>query len=227
MKRSLSLIVTLLMFTSLVNAQNGLSIGTETGVSRSTLRGFDKLAIVKYGPAYNLNHGVNLQYNFCSSFFIKTVLSYDRKGMKVSGNGVMPGGVVINFSQQLDMQYLTVPLLFGGSIGNKKLKGFINTGPYASYLLQTSNLIIFDDQYETRIRAFGGGLNKKFDYGVSGGIGLSLLLNRITLSCELRDNLGLRNVSAVQVIGDGSNMTNATYLLFGATVDIGKKTKAL
>jgi hypothetical protein len=95
---------------------------------------------------------------------------------------------------------------------------YINGGPYLGYLLKSglksnSNIpgLINENDEDTKNK-------KSIDFGFSAGIGKEFKLNGITqIYIELRENLGLTNISDTPVINDGSIKTNSLNLLVGYT----------
>ena len=62
---------------------------------------------------------------------------------------------------------------------------------------------------------------KTIDMGITAGIGLAIPINdKFSLSAEIRNNLGLTNISKSSSV---TNKTNSTNLLIGVTYKFGKK----
>jgi hypothetical protein len=151
---------------------------------------------------------------------LRTNLSFERKGSSYKFDytddfGQFVKEVKVNYI----IDYLTLPILCRATFG-KKVKFFINTGPYFGFLLQeyyTSSdpnigVLIMDDQI----------FMKRFDAGITTGIGLIIpVRKKFALSLEARNNMGLYNISAFPVYHEGSILTNSTNLLFGFTYRFG------
>ena len=116
---------------------------------------------------------------------------------------------------------MTAPLLFRAVVG-QKIKYFINVGPYIGFLIKKESVWTGDSIARTSYDETA--LNKKSDYGISSGLGVLVpIRNRFGVSIELRNNLGLTNVSAVPVFADGSIKTNSTNLLISFVYKLGIK----
>lgn len=188
------------------------SIGLQGGAGATSLRGND---IVKlHDPGLAFSAGLTFQYHLGKVISLQSGLSYDRKGSEfnfyatdVNGN---PLGTI---TSRTKWDYLALPILCRTSFGNKK-HFFINAGPYFGYLVQQGT-VTFGDNIATRHERNNARI-KQVDFGVSAGLGYNVPLSKkLMFSVELRNNLGLYNVSSVPVFGDGTVKTNATVLLLG------------
>ena len=157
--------------------------------------------------------GAFVQWNLDQQFSIRVPLLFERKGSKVENEALLSGQEVM-----IRYTYLTLPVLFRLNVGDKKLRYFLNAGPYLAYLIDYgmfSEGEPVSDNFTTT-KSF-----KKFDAGISGGMGVSLPIKaHFTLSLEIRNNLGLMNISDLPVYGDGSIKTNVTQLLLGVSYKI-------
>ena len=102
---------------------------------------------------------------------------------------------------------------------------FINTGSYYSYLLrQTQFIETFQNSDE--IKSNTTLYFKRNELGVSAGFGISYSPKMpIIISFELRNNLGLTNLSRLEVYNDGTVKTNSVSLLLGVCYKISKLVK--
>ena len=174
----------------------------------SVMRGNEILN--QHKPLFTFAAGAFVQWNLDQQFSIRVPLLFERKGSRVENGALLSGQeATIRYS------YLTLPVLFRLNVGDKKLRYFLNAGPYLAYLLDLgmySEGEPVSDNFTTT-KSF-----KKFDAGISGGIGVSLpIKDHFTLSLEVRNNLGLMNISDLPVYGDGSIKTNVTQLLLGVS----------
>lgn len=69
----------------------------------------------------------------------------------------------------------------------------------------------------------GTGNFKRTEFGISMGIGVSFTLDRILLSVEARNNLGLTDTNKLPLYSGGSIKTNAANLVFGIGYRLGSK----
>ena len=146
-----------------------VQIGVEGGPSLATLR-YDLL----YFPSKYLEGGlggtigITFECNINNRIAIMTNLSFETKG---NGN---------TFNTHDHLNYIILPVLFHVKFG--KIRNlFVNIGPYFGYLLPMT-----DYQY----------YYKKFDLGITLGFGAEIpIVHQFGLTIEIRDNLGLFNVS--------------------------------
>ena len=119
-----------------------------------------------------------------------------------------------------NFDYLTLPILFRVH-GGKKLRYFFNAGPFVGLLLQQT-FVVKSELNPTTVEDNTAN-DLPFDFGISSGFGLSLPIQpTFALSLELRNNLGLANVSAAPIRNGGSIKTNSTNLLIGFSFGIGQ-----
>ena len=178
-----------------------------------------------YKPDPNIGFytGLSGQYNFNEHFAIHTELAFDRKGTKVdltfsdrNGNETGTGKQINQFN------YLTLPILFRASIGNK-VKYFLQAGPYLSYLLnETSKYSSSIDNPRYNLKINGTSHTTPMDFGISAGLGALIpVKEKFAISCELRGNYGLvdlynRHSSNVNELNESLNF------LVGVTYRLGK-----
>lgn len=212
LKRSLTLFIFFL--SSLTYGQAGRSfIGIEAGPSLVSVRGnvivenYDKIAM-----SYAIN--ISYQHNLNNIFSLHTGIGYERKGARfsytVTDFAGMPMGTSHGYSR---WNYISVPVLLRATFG-KKTNLFVNAGPYAAYLASQ----IYGNKAGIQPAAHTNNISndRRFDFGASMGAGLFIPLKEsIALSFEIRDNLGLYNVSKVKVINDGTIKHNTLNFLFG------------
>jgi len=145
--------------------------------------------------------GVSLEYFIKDNISLNANILYEQKGVKNEQTTNLGFGPSMTRTFKEKYQYLQIPIIARYYFGEKKLF-FVNGGPFFGYLLQ-SNSIINGTSTES------SGLNKKIDLGFSGGLGLSFdLKNTNTINLELRNNLGLINISDVETINNGELKTN-------------------
>ncbi len=148
------------------------------------------------------------EYYLKENLSIKTNLNYERKSFNTQNFGTDEFGFVNNEVEiTTNFDYLSFPILVKYEFGNSK-KFFVNSGPFLGFLLSTkSKADGFPDSDSTS-------LNKKLDLGISFGIGKKFNLNdKNNLNIEIRENLGLINISDVEVIDNGTIKTNSLNLI--------------
>jgi hypothetical protein len=155
--------------------------------------------------------GISLQYQLNQRFSIKTGLAHELKGAKYDiifydALGQQLGNSTIFYNYQ----YLTVPLQLKADLNlGSSLQGFVSAGPYMSYLLSLKQ------NFPVNQIEFRNGF-KDIDAGLVAGLGISYhFSSNFSLSAELRNQLGLTNVSRVPLQNEGVIKHNTTQLLFG------------
>ena len=223
MKKIKLLILSVLLF-NVSNAQlRKLEIGFQGGIGFSNNWGHDniikptKLVTPKFGLSLGLP--VNRHFELVSNF------SYETKGEKYSnvqltndyGAEVGLGEVSVKYN------YVTANILARGLIGiGNNIKLFVNAGPFAGYLLKVKEISKADrpgyvngSYYSGSDRDITGNF-KKIDYGITTGIGVMYpLLSKIKLSFEVRNSIGLYNISKLPVIHNGTIKTKSLDILAG------------
>ncbi len=201
----------MLLFSVCLMAQSSKwQIGIEAGPAISSLRGNDVTKPIQKSRLASFA-GLSLQYQLNQRFSLKTGLAHELKGAKYDfifydALGQQLGNSTIFFNYQ----YLTIPLQLKVDIDlGSSLQGFVSAGPYASYLLSAtqnfpSNLNNIKEDYNN------------LDAGLLAGLGVSYpIKSNLRLSAELRNQLGLTNISSAPVQDDGVIKHNAAQLLFG------------
>jgi hypothetical protein len=196
----------------------GFLVGVEGGGGLSTLRGNQMLN--NLDPLLGYTGGLWAQYDFKRFFSLKTGAYYDLKG--ASDEVTMTdaaGNKLGTFKASQNFNYVSVPLLARLHFG-KKVEFFINTGPYMGILLKQT--LVFGSTMNNPGGKLDGTDNfKKTEFGISMGIGMSFTLDRMVLSVEARDNLGLTNTSKLVIYNGESIKTNAANLVFGIGYKLG------
>lgn len=213
MKQLISLFIIISGTEVVFGQQNKFDVGFEGGPGLICLRGNEILE--KYhDPTIGFSGGVFFQYNFSKLFSIRTNIAFDRKGSIARGtNTDMNGRNVGNFTTRLNFNYLTAPILIRAGFG-KKVKYFINTGPFFGYLMKDTYITQGTDIPKTVSDNTKN--DKPLDLGITAGAGVAIpIKEKIYISCEIRNNLGLYNVSKVPIYNNGSIKTNSTNFLVG------------
>nr|WP_294862665.1 porin family protein [uncultured Fluviicola sp.] len=212
--------------TSALHAQsNRYDWGIEGGPNFSTL-------IIKNNffldpkPAVFGSGGFIFQYNTKKILSFKTGFSYQRKGYQSSdltftdnaGNYIGTGKSVST------MDYITLPLLVKASFG-KKVKFFVNAGPYGGFLLAKTDrfkLSGHNDQVSKNDFAY----TKRWDFGFAGGIGVAIPIKKAwMISVEARNYSGIININTASFFllpGNATkSYTNTTDLRVGVVYRLG------
>ncbi len=178
----------LILSATVVKAQLGSHVGVTVGPSFSTFYG--------NGASDNLRThggfvgGFVYQYAFSASFALHTGLLYESKGAS-DEYSIGP----LDFRGRYNFNYLAIPILFRAHLmPEKRVRPFINAGPYLGFLTRQKSYLYEDnDEISSNVDTDN---YRRFDIGVSGGIGVDFLIGeKMHLDFELRDNLGLMNIS--------------------------------
>lgn len=193
--------------------QGKVNLGIEGSPTYTFLRGNEMLE--EYNePTFAYAVGLLLQYNNSEHISIVTNITYERKGCVAMTSKTDPvGNVIGNIFINNNFDYISVPVLFRFTIG-KKVKYFINAGPFLSYLVSHSEVIEgtnMPSKFNSYIDLF-----KRYDLGISAGLGFILTSSdKRAYFIEIRNNLGLVNISDTPVYNNGTIKTNSTNFLIG------------
>lgn len=193
---------------------SGFRIGIQAGPNVSMLRGND---LIKRFNSHHFGYstGVSLDYYGKRHIGFRTGFYYENKGTTIRGTLTDTAGQALgSFSSRTTFDYFTMPLLLQFHFG-RRIQMFVNGGGYVGYLSrvkQTNNALPTFLESNTSIT----GDFLPFDWGLSMAVGASLrVLNRCSLSLEVRDNLGLRNISRLPVYNNQSIKTNVLNVYLG------------
>lgn len=214
------LLIVFMFGTVLVFGQTkGFSVGLEAGPSLRLVKG-NKIINSISDPALGFSGGMMLQYRFTRLVAIRTGVSFERKGYKVDGtrtdtNGVpIEGGVTI----YSNFDYIVLPLLVNFSFG-ERVRLFVNIGAYTGYLVKQSEVIKPDGIFPATDNT---PFFKEFDYGLVSGVGSEIpLKENLSLTLEIRNNLGLTPINDYEIYNDEDLKLNSTAFLFGVVYRFG------
>ena len=179
-------------------------LGINGGISYSKFRGND---IIKESNAdIGFLFGISFEHYLNEKFSIKTNLNFESK--VISRDGIFFYDEYLQEAKtKASYKYLVIPILAKYNFGNNK-NFIVNAGPFLGFLLKsTTKSSGFPDSDFSD-------LYKKTDFGLSIGFGTKITLNeKSNLNIELRENLGLTNISDAQVYDDGTIKTNSLNLI--------------
>lgn len=205
-----------LMFSGSIHGQtNKYDLGFEGGPSAIFLWGNEILS-KQNNMTIGGSAGLFFQRNYKNALSLRTGIAYERKGSVAHKQGFdYLGNPTGEVKTRVNYNYLTIPILARATFG-KNGQFFVNAGPYLGYLLRQS--------FVTKGNTSNNTLNnKELDFGFTTGLGFSVpYKTKYAFSFEVRNNLGLFNVSAIPVVNDGAIRTNSTNFLFGFTYKIGQ-----
>jgi len=117
--------------------------------------------------------GLSFQYNFTQTLSLRTGLAYERKGAVDRNVTFTDNNAIKLFSTDIHTyyDYMILPFLVRASFG-KRTAFFVNAGTYAGYLLQAT--YVYKDPREGKTKFDFTNQTKKFDWGLSAGLGVSI-----------------------------------------------------
>jgi hypothetical protein len=219
--KSITILLSLILAEIAYGQTNRIDLGIEGSPSLIFLRGNDIIDNY-HKPTIGFSGGLFFQYNFKKVISLRTNIAFERKGSIMKSPAADENGNPLGvITSNINFDYLTFPVLIRAASG-KRVKFFANSGIYFGYLIKQT-FVSKGDNFP-KISSDNTSRNKKFDIGFTSGIGLSIpIKTNFSLSFEIRNNLGLYNVSAANVINNGSIKTNSTNLLFGCIFKLGKR----
>jgi hypothetical protein len=194
-----------LIFTSSIYSQ--IKIGLNAGATYSKpyegYMGFD--------AGIDFLIGASFEYYLNENLLLKTNLNYERTLLFDDISLTDKFGIIIGQVELTsNFDYLNIPIMAKYEFGNSK-KFFVNGGPFLGFLLREENKA--DVSSVGQITTIDL-INKKIDVGLSFGIGTKIYINdKSDLNIELRENLGLLNISDNEVYEGGNLKTNSLNLI--------------
>jgi len=201
---------------------NKFDVGLEGCPSLTSLRGNDFVEAF-YDPTIGFSGGLTFQYNFSKLVSIRTNIAFERKGAIAKTQAIdIFGNPIGEVTSHINFDYLTVPLLARLTFRNK-IKFFVNVGPYLGYLVKQTFVVKAFNEFP-KSTSDNTVYYERIDVGLTAGLGVGLpIKEKLLLTLEIRNNLGLYNVSKLPVINDGTIKTNSTNLLIGIAYQLGKE----
>jgi hypothetical protein len=195
-------------------------IGFGGGAGISFVRGFEESSGYRI-PALSYAFGITYQYRFSERVSFCAELDYEHKGsaykIPLTGENSDPDDAIVAHT---NYNYLILPILARFSFGNQH-NLFCNAGPYVGYLMKV-HAIVEDEDSNNYFEEFDvTDQSYTYDFGISVGLGAKIPVNRkIAFKFEVRNNLGLVNISKTIDASMGVVKTNATNLLLGVTISL-------
>jgi len=220
-KAELFLIASSIFSLALLGQSKKINLGVELGPSYTFLWG-NHFISENNDPTNGYAAGFAFQYNFSNLFSLHSNLAYEKKGTKSTANLRDDQGNFLGlFTVHNNLNYITLPVLARLSFGNK-MKFFINTGPYVSFLAKQTYvheaILELPEQKYDGTDAYQG-----IDFGLSSGLGFTIpISDSFFFSLEARNNLGIYNISKLPLSYDGGLLTNSTNLLLGFSYQFGQ-----
>ena len=219
------IVVLLVLFSVFTYAQTGkIRFGVHGGLNYSGLRGYTIPANIEAqyeeSAAFGYLGGVSLTYPLKEKISLRVELNYERKTQKADNRVELRPNFeepaqLYNFTSKRHYDYLVLPILLHYRFTAQN-SFFVQGGPFVGYLLNatlTSDLdapeldnsdVDLSDDY------------KKLDYGLTVGLGKNFDIgSQNSLHVEIRNNLGLAKINAIDVWNVGDVRTNSLSFLVG------------
>lgn len=203
----------LLTLPVLSSAQEEIKYGINIGPSMSDIRGDGYAKDFNYGFGYlfgiSMNVPLNQRFAFCTGINYEKKSATQKTSFSYTETIVGPDGSAIDYTATgtskiiTSIDYITVPV---------NLKYYLDI--WENYYVTGGGFIAYalDEGYKTKgdkpMESYQQNY-ESFDYGVNFGIGTKLKLTRNQdLNIELRDNLGLANITDIDTDKISTNSIN-------------------
>jgi len=174
-------------------------------------------------PRFGLSTGFSFRYNFHKNFSIETNPAIDRKRSYAPNATIDEEPDPFLGSVDIASQYdcLTIPIRIRYCLG-RKVKFFVSTGPYFSYMFGLTFLFKYESGSEIGPLGYTGFYNQ-FEFGISSSIGLAVpVTDFLQFQIEIRNNTGLNDIGNGKSAFASSRKTNTIVPLIGMTYSFGK-----
>ena len=197
MKKSILFIITLLLANT-VSAQRYYTPKIHVGGKAGTT--FSQMSFspdVKQSMLMGYMAGVSVKYTEENYFGLIAEFNIEQRGWQEDFEEAP-------FSYKRHLTYFQIPLLTHIYFGNDNIKGFVNLGPEIGFLIGDKITADFDYKNPLSVPNFPANrmteqlytdVKNKFDYGISGGIGLEYIIKkRHSIILEGRYYFGLGSI---------------------------------
>lgn len=204
--RSIAVALFFLLAGNAFAQRENISIGPMIGGTYATLANFDKAApTLKPGYKLGFSGGVFINYSIREHFGLTANVLYSRMGVKLEG------------TQNINLDYIQVPVLatyyFGNDLGKGAIRPKVFIGPSVSFLVGNNALVT--DNFKT------------VDIGATVGAGVNIgLPKQHWINIDARFNRGFSKVygkDAPQLNQDARNQSFS--LLVGYSIPLGRYDK--
>lgn len=218
--------ILLTLFVSLfIQAQDAPKFGLNAGSTSSDLRGSTYGDELK--PAINYLVGISMEVPLKDRLSFSVSINYERKtaSQKIEYKYYLdqvpdpndPAFGDVKFKVKTTLHYLAIPLSLKYYIGSKN-NFYLNGGLFAAFKI--------DETFRYNSKKGDSPANgdyKNFDFGLSFGVGTRIKLSeKQNLNIEIRNNVGLKNVSNIIYYYGGSQAlrTNSINLVANWQFDL-------
>lgn len=168
----------------------GLSVGIRGGVNALLNEfnpGLEGTEAGQSETAPGFTGGLIINYGVGNVFSIQPEILYTRRSVKFAGEEG-----VDKFSLQASFNAVEIPLLLKLSFG-RKTRFFVNAGPYISYGLDARAKFVVNGETIADEKQKLTNDDARLEYGVTGGLGVSIPAGRGSILIEGRYNYSLGN----------------------------------
>ncbi len=214
-KTKFTLILLGLIFSIKLSAQDDFKIGINAGINYPDVRGYDSAKYNNFKVGYLI--GVSFDYYLTDNLSLKANINYDRKTQKYRLTYFNSSAQEIGNEDFIQVrEYINLPILLKYEFGNSRF--FANGGPFFNYLFNEKDI---EPDYPLEEEEDWGTERKKFDFGISFGIGTTIPINdKNDITLEIRDDLGLIDTGRVPRYLNGTAKTNTIRLIVGWNLGI-------
>lgn len=208
MKKNLKFFALALVMASTTSAMAQLSIGPRAAVSFSNAA-FDSDEDVNSGNLLGFAFGAVAEIGISERFAIQPEVLFSQSGFvlkdefEFSGE---PADLNVRYS------YLQIPLLAKLKFGSGAAVFNVFAGPHVGFGLGDINFEAeLMGEKDTDIQSWEDTGFSRFDFGVTGGVGVSFAAGLGKLGLDLRYQLGLNNISDEDGDGDEDKVSNRNF----------------
>ena len=174
------------------NKYRSVSVGVRGGATFSKVT-FRPSVREKFQPGMSM--GVSVRYIEEKYFGIIGEVNFSQFGWKEDFSRETTG----DYAYSHTMNYITIPFLSHIFFGNEPVRGFLNLGPQIGVLFSDKVSSSFDVNdlppftAVLQVQQYYEPIKSKFDYGITGGIGMEVKLKRHSIIVEGRYYFGLND----------------------------------
>ncbi|WP_308993962.1 porin family protein [Mariniflexile litorale] len=187
-----TLLITFQLFSQDISTEK-FKIGLNLGVNSFDLNHDD--IFDRYDGMISYTFGLSFEYKLNRKLSLISNINYDSKMMKLENFQYRDFNENIDYSvkDKMKFNYINIPILIRYYVGNKL---FADLGGFYNHSLKIENDSTIKETGEKITLWEHENVIKKYDYGISLGIGYGFDLNNNNhFSIELKDELGIANIA--------------------------------
>jgi len=217
-KKHFSLLAMVLVLPFFSNAQKQLELGIMGGLGMGKFMGNEVTQEAqRFNPCYT--SGLYVRYHLDEMFSLTLGANLENNGSKtpsfpvtdINGNPTNQ----MSFSRT-NLLYAGIPITMQAKFGNR-IQPYLNAGTSIGYLISSKTNIYIDDVLS--VTTLNSLELKKLNVSAVVGAGVMVpIKERIVLSAEWRNNVGMSNISATPILNNQTLRTFSSNLLVGAGI---------